>query len=408
MSHHRRACVMHQKKFFCMEVNHFLRPTQNLRNEINNNKSTHASNVFNKWFSHTKKEVYSNRLGIKYTVSYYANGHQHIFKKHNKYRYMYKKRYNNFSHNYSTNNSTKKKQEARFKRKCTRVYNKNNKLRKLNDLQKLRLAFRRRFLTSPSQYIDKPVTHLRYSNKRRSIKKSDYNFNVPFFSFKKKVPPIWRTNHITYNFSSSYNHVPRSQKSTSFFIEAVTPSTTFCKDIVYPLPPDMDPVPDNIVVLNELRPYIPDGPIYMMDPLPYKKSKKVRPPTYTYCIPGSRLWFDYLRKNIKNGTLPFRDFRVTTSSPISTHFTLDNTSVSDITSHNDNNIQQYNDFSNLQQNIMENNKRQWDIINVQLDNIIIKDSKDTSNQQSLYKKHKGTSTSYPDDSLEEGSTSAQY
>ncbi|PKB94066.1 hypothetical protein RhiirA5_368285, partial [Rhizophagus irregularis] len=64
MSHHRRACVMHQKKFFSTEVNHFLCSTQNLKNEINNNKSTHASNVFNKWISHTKKEVYSNRLGI--------------------------------------------------------------------------------------------------------------------------------------------------------------------------------------------------------------------------------------------------------------------------------------------------------------------------------------------------------
>ncbi|CAB5358291.1 hypothetical protein RhiirA5_467105 [Rhizophagus irregularis] len=321
---------------------------------------------------------------------------------------MYKKRYNNFSHNYSINNSTKKKQEVRFKRNCSRVYNKNNKLRKLNDLQKLKLAVRRGFLTSPSQYIDKPVIHLRYSNKRRSIKKSDYNFNVPFFSFKKKVPPIRRTNHTTYNFSSSYNYVPRSQKSTSLYIEAVAPATTFCKDIVYPLPLDMDPVPDNIDIPNELRPYIPDGPIYMMDPLPYKKSKKVRPPTYTYCIPGSRLWFDYLQKNIKNGILPFRDFRVNTSSPISTHPTLDSTSVSDLTLHNDNNIQQNNDLSILQQNIMENNKRQWDVINTQLDNIIIHNSEDTSNQQSLYKKHKGISSSYPDDFLEEGSTSARY
>ncbi|CAB5383756.1 unnamed protein product [Rhizophagus irregularis] len=363
-------------------MNHFLRPTQNLKNEINNNKSTHASNVFNKWFSHTKKEVYSNRLGIKYTVSYYANGHQHIFRKNNKYRYMYKKRYNNFSHNYSINNSTKKKQEARFKRICTRVYNKNNTLRKLNDLQKLRLASRRGFLTSPSQYIDKPVTHLRYSNKRRSIKKSDYNFNVPFFSFKKKVPPIRKTNRITYDFSTSYNHVPRSRKSSSLYIEAVSSATTFCKDIVYPLPPDMDPVPDNIDIPNEIRPYIPDGPIYMMDPLPRKQKKRnIKPPTYTYCIPGSRLWFDYLQKNIKNGTLPFRDFRITTSSPISTHPTLDSTS---------------------------NNKRQWDVVNTQLDNTIIQDAENTPTYQSLYKKHKGTSTSYPDDFLEEGSTSARY
>ncbi|GBC15402.1 hypothetical protein GLOIN_2v1814432 [Rhizophagus irregularis DAOM 181602=DAOM 197198] len=402
MSHHRRACVMHQKKFFSTEVNHFLCSTQNLKNEINNNKSTHASNVFNKWISHTKKEVYSNRLGIKYTVSYYANGHQHIFKKNNKYRYMYKKRYNNFSHNYSINNSTKKKQEVRFKRNCTRVFNKNTKLRMLNDVQKLRLAHRHGFLTSPSQYIDEPITHLRYSNKRRSIKKSDYNFNVPFFFFKKKVPPIRRTNHITHDFSSSYIHVPRSQKSSSLYIEPVASATPFCKDIIYPLPPDMDPVPDNIDIPNKLRPYIPDGPIYMMDSTPYKKSKKIRPPTYTYCIPGSRLWFDYLQKNIKNGNLPFRDFRVTNSSPISTHPTLDSTPVNDLTLYNDINTQQNNDLSNLQQNIMENNKRQWDVVKTQLDNIIIQEL------EPLNKKQKGTSTSYPDDSLEEGSTSARY
>ncbi|CAG8666845.1 uncharacterized protein OCT59_026587 [Rhizophagus irregularis] len=409
MSHHRRACVMHQKKFFSTEVNHFLRPTQNLRNEMNNNKSTHASNVFNKWLSHTKKEIYSNRLGIKYTTSYYANGHQNIFKKNNKYRYMYKKRYNNFSHNYSINNSTKKKQEARFKRNCTRIYNKNNKLRILNDRQKLRSAVRHRFLTSISQYIDKPVTHLRYSNKRRSIKKSDYNFNVPFFSFKKKVPPIRRTNHVIYDFTSSYNYVPRSQKSSSLYIDDVASTTTFCKDIIYPLPPDMDPVPDNIDIPNELRPYIPDGPIYMLDPSSNKKNKKkVKPPTYTYCIPGSRLWFDYLRKNIKNGILPFRDFRVNTSSPISTHPISDSSSLSDSISRNNNNLQQHNDLLNLQQHIIENNKRQWNVINTQLDNVIIQDSQNTSNQHSVHKKPKRTYSSYLADSLDEGFTSARY
>ncbi|CAB5344006.1 unnamed protein product [Rhizophagus irregularis] len=270
---------------------------------------------------------------------------------------MYKKRYNNFSHNYSINNSTKKKQEARFMRCCTRVYNKKNKLRALNDLQKLRSAVRRGFLTSPSQYIDKP-----------------------------KLPPIRRTNYITYNYSSSYNHVPRSQNASSLYIESVALATTFCKDIIYPLPPDMDPVPDNIDIPNELRPYIPDGPIYILDHEPSKKNKnkkkpkKIKPPTYTYCLPGSRLWFDYLEKNIKN----------------------DSTSVNDFTLLNENNIQPNNDLSILQQNIMENNKRQWDVVNTQLDNIFIQDP------ESLDKKRKRSSTSYHDDSLEEGSTSARY
>ncbi|CAB5373368.1 unnamed protein product [Rhizophagus irregularis] len=170
-----------------------------------------------------------------------------------------------------------------------------------------------------------------------------------FLSFlsKRKYPPIRRINHITYDFSSSYNYVPRSQRSFSLYIEAVTSATTVCKDIVYPLPPDMDPVPDNIDIPNELRPYIPDGQIYMMDPLPYKKNRKFRPPTYTYY------------------------FRVNTSSPISTHPTLDSSSLSDFTSHNDNNLQQHNDLLNLQQHIIENNKRQWDVVNTQLDNIII-------------------------------------
>ncbi|CAB4380543.1 unnamed protein product [Rhizophagus irregularis] len=159
-----------------------------------------------------------------------------------------------------------------------------------------------------------------------------------FLSFlsKRKYPPIRRINHITYDFSSSYNYVPRSQRSFSLYIEAVTSATTVCKDIVYPLPPDMDPVPDNIDIPNELRPYIPDGQIYMMDPLPYKKNRKFRPPTYTYCIPGSH-----------------------------------SSSLSDFTSHNDNNLQQHNDLLNLQQHIIENNKRQWDVVNTQLDNIII-------------------------------------
>ncbi|CAB5320716.1 unnamed protein product [Rhizophagus irregularis] len=80
----------------------------------------------------------------------------------------------------------------------------------------------------------------------------------------------------------------------------------------------------------------------------------------------------------------------------------DSTPVNDLTLYNDINTQQNNDLSNLQQNIMENNKRQWDVVKTQLDNIIIQEL------EPLNKKQKGTSTSYPDDSLEEGSTSARY
>ncbi|RGB30422.1 hypothetical protein C1646_292720 [Rhizophagus diaphanus] len=46
-----------------------------------NNKNLHANICFRKWFNQDKKEIFSNRLGIKYSTSYHAKGHKYIFNK---------------------------------------------------------------------------------------------------------------------------------------------------------------------------------------------------------------------------------------------------------------------------------------------------------------------------------------
>lgn len=203
--------------------------------------------------------------------------------------------------------------------------------------------------------------------------------------------------------------MPRTQKSTSLYIDTTTPTTPAKSlDKRYPFPPDMDLLPDNVEVPNDIRPYIPDGPIYMLDKRNYKSKKnKLIPPTYTYCTPRSALWFNFIQMGIKDGTLPFRDFSVDVSTPTSSHTISYNTSTRDFKSHDDIDSSDHNNFLNLQQNIQRSNQHQWNIINTQIDSNTTPENYKPINQSSVHKR-KRSSTSYPDDSLEVGSSSNQY
>lgn len=104
-------------------------------------------------------------IGIEYTVRYQANNRQ-FFINHDK-RYIYRKRFDNFRQKYSLNNRTAKKQHARFKRRCDRVFHSTHK--QITDPihmdmeYKLAVTKKHRFLfLNHTLLINKSIKHLRY------------------------------------------------------------------------------------------------------------------------------------------------------------------------------------------------------------------------------------------------------
>ncbi|CAB5376162.1 unnamed protein product [Rhizophagus irregularis] len=186
MSNHRRACVTHQKKIF-HQLHLKSLSLKNNNNNISptNNKITHANNLFSAWNTLQKKRVYSKRLGIEYTFKYQANGSKNVLLHGN--HFMYRKRLDNFKHNYSHNPRMRKRQETRFKRHCRRIFrtNKSNPITSLDD--RLVAGKRYHFLFLQSQFVNKPIKHLKYNKKSYLPNPQDYKFRVPFFSFSSST-----------------------------------------------------------------------------------------------------------------------------------------------------------------------------------------------------------------------------
>ncbi|EXX53223.1 hypothetical protein GLOIN_2v1678232 [Rhizophagus irregularis DAOM 181602=DAOM 197198] len=162
MSHNRRACVSHHKH---LDIFHNIKKPTPLSHNNVNDKRFHATLTFKQWRYHAKKHVFSNRLGISYDVSYLANGHKflHTYKD----RRMYRKRLNNFCSSHSDSSTRSKKQKSRFERAIRSVFNNRgnnqNSHRRVDTLEeKLRQAKHYRFLFLPSQYVNKPLQHLKY------------------------------------------------------------------------------------------------------------------------------------------------------------------------------------------------------------------------------------------------------
>ncbi|PKK58717.1 hypothetical protein RhiirC2_857648 [Rhizophagus irregularis] len=180
MSHNRRASVSHQKH---LEIYQNIKKLTLLsNNNAINNKKFHATRTYYRWQICAKKHIYSNRLGISYDVSYLANGHKYLYTFKN--RRMYRKRLDNFLSHHSHSSKRSKKQKSHFQRACRSVfYNRGNKKKSHKHVdtleEKLHRARQHRFLFLPSQYINKPIQHLK-SHKRLVLRDEEYyNFPIP-------------------------------------------------------------------------------------------------------------------------------------------------------------------------------------------------------------------------------------
>ncbi|CAB5199539.1 unnamed protein product [Rhizophagus irregularis] len=136
MSKCRRACVMHQHAFFKSNLYH------NIRTDNNNTSILNASGFEN------SKQSHGNL-----------------------------KRLDNFSPKYSDNDKTKGRQEIRFARLCKRIFNKPEHNRRNTTRHQLNTARRYRFLFLPSQYINKPIKHLKYTH---GLDHPNYGFVTPY------------------------------------------------------------------------------------------------------------------------------------------------------------------------------------------------------------------------------------
>ncbi|PKB92420.1 hypothetical protein RhiirA5_444750, partial [Rhizophagus irregularis] len=100
---------------------------------------------------------------------------------------MYRKRLDNFRSHHSDSSKRSKKQKSRFQRACRSVfYNRGNQKkshRRVDTLEeKLHRAKQHRFLFLPSQYINKPIQHLKFHKRLTFRDEDDYNFPIPPFS----------------------------------------------------------------------------------------------------------------------------------------------------------------------------------------------------------------------------------
>jgi hypothetical protein len=126
------------------------------------------------------------------------------------------------------------------------------------------MARRSRFLFLESQYIDKPISHLKYSRKDILPDAQDYNFLVPFFTFK-----ITTRSNIEHTITSSSSTAitpntsqPRLQMTNPPLTStpSVSPSsdTTNNEPLLYTVE-NFNPLPDSVDVPEELRRFIPQA-----------------------------------------------------------------------------------------------------------------------------------------------------
>ncbi|CAB5205707.1 unnamed protein product [Rhizophagus irregularis] len=280
MSHNRRACVSHHKH---LDIFHNIKKPTPLSNNNVNDKRFHATLTFKQWRYHARKHVFSNRLGISYDVSYLANGHKflHTYKD----RRMYRKRLNNFCSSHSDSSTRSKKQKSRFERAIRSVFNNRgnnqNSHRRVDTLEeKLRQAKHYRFLFLPSQYLNKPLQHLKYHKRLVLRDETHYNFPIPpdlhkplgamSATVKAKEPPS-RPDPGINSFSTSNTH---SSATTSQPILSKEENTWHEKLGIW--------------IPNDLFPYVTDEPVYTSN-----RQVKIKGQQYT---PGCYYWFLGIRK----------------------------------------------------------------------------------------------------------------
>ncbi|PKY55455.1 hypothetical protein RhiirA4_474923 [Rhizophagus irregularis] len=179
MSFNRRGCVSHQKH---IEIYHNIKNTIQAKPKFVNEKYSHATLLYDRWDTNVKKRVYSQRLGISYTTTYTAAGFKqtHIYND----RRMYRKKLDTFIPYHSGQSKTQKRQKSRFERACRSIFhNRGNNIRARTPItnidDQLHRARQHRFLFLPSQYIYKPLQHVKH-HKRLVLREAEhYKFPIP-------------------------------------------------------------------------------------------------------------------------------------------------------------------------------------------------------------------------------------
>ncbi|CAB4438313.1 unnamed protein product [Rhizophagus irregularis] len=256
MSFNRRGYVLHQKH---IEIYHNIKDTIQSKPKFLNDKCSHATLLYDRWDSNAKKRIYSQRLGISYNTSYAAAG----------------------------NSNTQKKQKSRFERACRSVFhNHGNNIRNrtpitnIND--QLHRARQHRFLFLPSQYIYKPLQHVKHHKRMVFREAEHYKFPIPLISPRIQPGVITTIDNLPLPSGKIQGNVLTSTSDTHM-------STT-----------DSHPPPFKeghtwfdklgILIPTDLIPYVTEEPIYVSKRQEKLKGKKHEP--------GSKGWLDafYARK----------------------------------------------------------------------------------------------------------------
>ncbi|PKC02738.1 hypothetical protein RhiirA5_424795 [Rhizophagus irregularis] len=212
MSNCRRACVMHQHAFFKSNLYH------NIRTGNTNTRPTNASGVVN------HMETCYTKDGIT-----------------------------------DDNDKTKKRQEIRFARLCRRIFNKPEHNQRNTPRHRLNTARRYRFLFLLSQYINKPIKHLKYTH---GLDHPNYGFVTPY-----RI--------------DQHDNEKKLISSTTF-------TNKYSLEVFHTVAP-YRPYPD-MFIPHKYRNIIPKDPIYDNEG--------------NFIIPGSQEWFTYMNNLHRSGTIP--------------------------------------------------------------------------------------------------------
>jgi hypothetical protein len=124
------------------------------------------------------------------------------------------------------------------------------------------MARRSRFLFLESQYIDKPISHLKYSRKNILPDAQDYNFLVPFFIFK-----LTTCSNIEHTITSStfIDTIPTTSQlqlqithPTFMPTRPSSPSHDIANNdepLLYTVE-NFNPLPDSVNISEDLHPFI--------------------------------------------------------------------------------------------------------------------------------------------------------
>ncbi|EXX72643.1 hypothetical protein RirG_067450 [Rhizophagus irregularis DAOM 197198w] len=255
MSHHRHACVIHQRTF---SQNHCFKnikkkplpKSDDIPTDFINTKSSYANLLYYRWLNGKSKRITSRRLGISYNSDIHARDLSTTFKKGN--RHMYRKCLTKFQRDLSPNLRTQKQQDIRFKRTCRRVFNKMRLPpdRKATNQDYLAIARKYRFVFMKNQKVKIPIRHLSYKQCDSIPNADDYSFLVPYFA-------------------TDFNHKQQIMTKLTQASSSTGPSAP---------PENYNPIPD-VFIPKKYHDIIPKDPIYMNN---------------RYVVPGSREWFTYM------------------------------------------------------------------------------------------------------------------